>query len=170
MLKKFTTALLFTASAALAQTDIYFATHPSLSPDAKTVVFAYESDLWKTDLSSGITTRLTAMQGSESNPRISPDGKWLAFSGTENNNPDVYLMPLEGGAIRQLTFHSTYDLVEAWSWDSQTIYFESGTQNGGTTFTVSIKVGTPKRVFKHYFNRIHNVAESPSGELFFNDT
>ena len=170
MLKKFTTALLFTASAALAQTDIYFATHPSLSPDAKTVVFAYESDLWKTDLSSGITTRLTAMQGSESNPRISPDGKWLAFSGTENNNPDVYLMPLEGGAIRQLTFHSTYDLVEAWSWDSQTIYFESGTQNGGTTFTVSIKGGTPKRVFKHYFNRIHNVAESPSGELFFNDT
>ncbi|MEZ4901874.1 MAG: S41 family peptidase [Spirosomataceae bacterium] len=114
--------------------------------------------------------RLTAMQGSESNPRISPDGKWLAFSSTENGNADVYLMPLEGGTIRQITFHSTYDLVESWSWDSQTIYFESGAQNGGTTYTIGIQGGTPKRVFKHYFNRIHNVAESPTGELFFNDT
>jgi tricorn protease len=155
---------------AFAQSDIHFATHPSLSPDAKTAVFAYESDLWKTDLNTGITSRLTAMQGNESRPRISPDGKWLAFTSTENGNADVYLMPLEGGTIRQLTHHSTYDLVEAWSWDSQTIYFESGVQNGGTTYTVSILGGTPKRVFKHYFNRTHNVAESPSGELFFNDT
>ncbi|AXE20555.1 peptidase S41 [Runella rosea] len=154
----------------VAQSEVHFATHPTLSPDASTVVFAYESDLWKTDLGTGLTTRITAMQGSESRPRISPDGKWLAFSGTENGNSDVYLMPIQGGTIQQLTHHSTYDLVEAWSWDSQTIYFESGPQNGGTTFAVSIKGGTPRRLFKHYFNRTHNIAESPTGELFFNDT
>jgi len=152
------------------QTNVYFATHPSLSPGAQSVVFAYESDLWKTDLGSGITTRLTAMQGNESRPRISPDGQWLAFSGTENGNADVYLMPLAGGVIRQLAHHSTSDLAESWSWDSQTLYFESSSQNGGTAFTISIKGGTPKRVFKHYFNRLHNIAESPTGELFFNDT
>ncbi|MFN8344270.1 MAG: S41 family peptidase [Spirosomataceae bacterium] len=170
MFKSLLWAGLFSASAVFAQSSVYFATHPTLSPDAKTVVFAYESDLWKTDLTTGLTTRLTAMQGTESRPRISPDGKWLAFTGNENGNSDVYLMPLEGGTVKQLTYHSTYDLVEAWSWDSKTVYFESGPQNGGTTFTVSITGGTPKRVFKHYFNRIHNVAESPSGELFFNDT
>lgn len=170
MFKPLLWASLFATSAAIAQSNVHFATHPTLSPDAKTAIFSYESDLWKTDLNSGITSRLTAMQGNESNPRISPDGKWLAFTGTENGNADIYLMPLEGGTIRQLTYHSTYDFVEAWSWDSKTIYFESGVQNGGTTYTVSILGGTPKRVFKHYFNRTHNVAESPTGELFFNDT
>jgi len=144
------TLLCLSVQTLTAQSDVYFATHPTLSPDAKIAIFAYESDLWKTDLTSGMTTRLTAMQGNESRPRISPDGQWLAFSGSENGNPDVYLMPLAGGNIRQLTFHSTYDLVETWSWDSQTIYFENGSQNGGTTFMVSIKGGTPKRLFKHY--------------------
>lgn len=170
MLKRFTLLSVLLAHTAFSQTDTYFATQPSLSPDAQSVVFVYESDLWKTDISSGLTMRLTAMQGSESRPRISPDGQWLAFTGTENGNADVYLMPLTGGNIRQLTYHSAADLVESWSWDSKTIYFESTAQNGGTTYTIGIQGGTPKRIFKHYFNRIHNVAESPTGELFFNDT
>ncbi len=149
---------------------VYFASYPTLTPDARSVLFSYESDLWKADLNGGNATRLTAMQGAETNPRVSPDGKWLAFSATENGNSDVYLMPLGGGAIRQLTFHSSSDIVEGWSWDSNTIYFKSGAQNGGTTYTVSLQGGTPKRVFGHFFNRIHSVAEAPNGDLYFNDT
>ena len=151
--------------------DVYFASYPSISPDAKTAVFCYEGDVWKADLATKMATRLTAMTGNETRPRISPDGKWVAFSGSQYGNADVYLMPLEGGTIRQLTFHDSGDLVESWSWDSQSIYLTSNAYNGGTTYKVSLNGGTPKRVFKHFFNRIHNVVEHPSsGELFFNDT
>lgn len=151
--------------------DLYFASYPSISPDAKTVVFCYEGDIWKADLASKIATRLTAMTGNETRPRISPDGKWVAFSGVQYGNNDVYVMPLEGGNIRQLTYHDAADLVESWSWDSQNIYLTSSAYNSGTTYKIGLNGGTPTRIFKHFFNRIHNVAEHPSsGELFFNDT
>ncbi|AFK02437.1 peptidase S41 [Emticicia oligotrophica DSM 17448] len=151
--------------------DLYFASYPSLSPDAKTAVFCYEGDIWKADLPSKIATRLTAMVGNETRPRISPDGKWVAFSGGQYGNADVYVMPLEGGTIRQLTFHDAADLVESWTWDSQSIYLTSSAYNGGTTYKISLNGGTPVRIFKHFFNRTHNVIEHPSsGELFFNDT
>ncbi len=162
--------LLLTGTAFAQTPEVYFASSPTLSPDAGTIVFSYESDLWKVDANGGNATRLTAMQGNETNPHISPDGHWLAFSATEGGNPDVYLMPLGGGPIRQLTYHSSADLVEGWSWDSNTIYFESTQQNGGTTFTVARTGGTPQRMFGHYFNRIHSVAEAPNGDLYFNDT
>lgn len=166
-----TGACLLTAPGFTQSPEPRFTTYPTLSPDARTLVFSYESDLWKTDLASGHTNRLTAMQGAETRARFSPDGQWIAFTGSQYGNADVYVLPAAGGEVRQLTFHDSYDLVDGWSWDSKTIYFESGAYNGGTAYTVAITGGTPKRLFPHYFNRIHNVAEHPSsGELFFNDT
>ncbi|MFY8023782.1 MAG: hypothetical protein ACOVNO_00445, partial [Sediminibacterium sp.] len=102
-----------------------FLSHPVLSPDAQTVVFSFEGDLWKASTSDLQATRLTAMQGYETTPRISPDGKWLAFTGEQMGNTDVYIMPLGGGEVKQLTFHSAADLVSNFSWDSKTIYFTS---------------------------------------------
>lgn len=171
---KLTFALLATillASPSFAQnSNVYFTSFPTLTPDGSTIIFSYESDLWKVPTNGGNATRLTAMQGAETRPRVSPDGQWLAFSATEGGNSDVYVMPLNGGPIRQLTYHSGSDEVESWSWDSRTIYFESGQQNGGSTFTVTLDGGTPQRMFGHYFNRIHSVAEAPNGDLYFNDT
>ena len=159
------------AASSFAQTsNVYFTSFPTLTPDGSTIIFSYESDLWKVPSNGGNATRLTAMQGAETRPRVSPDGKWLAFSATEGGNNDVYVMPLDGGLIRQLTYHSSSDQVESWSWDSKKIYFESGQQNGGTTYTVTLDGGTPRRMFGHYFNRIHSVAEAPNGDLYFNDT
>jgi tricorn protease len=171
MTRKLLLAGLLLATSAMAQeSPVHFTSYPTLTPDGQTVVFSYESDLWKADLATGAATRLTAMQGSETRPHVSPDGKWIAFSSTENGNSDVYVMAMAGGPVRQLTYHSTLDLVEGWSWDSQTIYFESNAQNRGTTYTISLKGGTPQRLFKHFFSLIHNIAEAPTGELYFNDT
>ena len=109
--------------------DAWFTTYPTLTPDGNTVIFSYEGDLWKASVKDGQALRLTAMQGYETNARVSPDGKWIAFTGRQFGNPDVYVMPLEGGDIRQLTFHDAADEVDGWSWDSQTIYFTSGRYN-----------------------------------------
>ncbi|HHB51924.1 MAG TPA: peptidase S41, partial [Saprospiraceae bacterium] len=149
----------------------YFTLDPTLSPDAKTIVFSYDGDLWKVPTSGGEASRLTAMDGEETRPAISPDGKWLVFSSTQMGNRDLYLMPLAGGAIKQLTYHQANDDVDAWSWDSQTIYFTSNRFNRFAGYSISPKGGTPKRLFGHYFNTVHNLAPHPtSGEIFFNES
>ncbi|RZM28414.1 MAG: PDZ domain-containing protein [Pedobacter sp.] len=162
--------LLFSVMAGRAQNETYFAAYPSLSPDGATVVFSFEGDLWRVAASGGDASRITAMPGDEINPKISPDGKWLAFSSNQFGNYDVYLMPLSGGTVKQLTFNDAADEVDNWSWDSKTIYFTSGRYNMYSAYKVGVNGGTAVRLFDNYFNTVHNVAESPNGELFFSDT
>ena len=172
----FTFLLLFLFSTSLSvhaqsSSDVYFASDPAVSPDGETIVFSYETDLWKTSVDGGSATRLTAMDGNENSAAISPDGKWLAFSSSQYGNSDIYLMPLQGGEIKRLTYHQAADNVESWSWDSQTIYFRSGRENRISTYAVSIDGGTPNRLFGHYHNNVHNYVEHPaSDEVFFNES
>lgn len=77
----------------------YFLSNPTLTPDAQTVIFCFEGDLWKAYVNNGQAVRLTAMQGNETSPRVSPDGKWIAFSGRQYGNADVFVMPINGGTI-----------------------------------------------------------------------
>lgn len=155
-----------------AQNNPYFLSNPCLTPDGQTVIFAYEGDLWKADVKEGQATRLTAMQGYETSPRVSPDGKWIAFTGRQYGNGDVFLMPVNGGEVRQLTWHSGNDEVSSWSWDSKFIYFNSGRMGQVAGYKVNMNGGTAQRVFGHYFFQYdHNLVEHPvTGELFFNDT
>jgi Tol biopolymer transport system component/C-terminal processing protease CtpA/Prc len=152
----------------MAQT--YFAAYPALTPDAQDVVFTYDGDIWKVPTKGGQAARLTAMQGDEINPKVSPDGKWLAFSSNQFGNNDIYVVPMAGGEIKQLTFNDGTDEVDNWSWDSKTIYFTSSRYNSFSSYKVAIGGGTAIRLFDNYFNTTHNVAEAPNGELFFNDT
>ena len=150
---------------------IYFADHPALTPDGSSIIFNYEGDLWKASVyGSPEAYRLTAMDGNENHPKISPDGKWLVFSSNQYGNNDLYIMSMNGGNIKQLTFHQANDNPASWSWDSETIYFESSRENRNTTFTISRNGGTPQRLFGHYHNIMHNVAEAPDGALYFNET
>jgi tricorn protease len=156
----------------LAQKDAHFLSQPCLTPDGETVIFSFEGDLWKADISSGQAFRLTAMQGYETNARVSPDGKWLAFTGRQYGNADVFVMPLNGGAIKQITFHSANDDVDSWSWDNKSIYFTSNRYSRSAGYKVNAAGGTPQRVFGNYFFQYdHNLFEHPtSGEIFFSDT
>lgn len=154
-----------------AQSALYFPDDPALTPDGKTIVFAYSGDLWQVAATGGAADRLTALDGAESNPSVSPDGKMLAFTSSQYGNADVYVMPLAGGAIQQLTFHQAADQVTTWSWDSKEIYFTSSRYNRGTTYTIAASGGTPKVLVGHYFNNFHNVAPIPGSDNFlFNES
>ena len=83
-----------------------WSTQPTLHGDH--VVFVSEGDLFSTRLdgeSPAIAHRLTSHDGSERRPHISPDGRWIAFTGEYSGNGDVFLMPAEGGSPVRLTFH-----------------------------------------------------------------
>jgi tricorn protease len=152
--------------------DAYFLSNPCLTPDGQTVVFCFEGDLWKAAIKDGQAVRLTAMQGYETSPRVSPDGKWIAFTGRQFGNADVFVMPVNGGDIKQITFHSSGDEVSSWSWDNQYIYFTSSRFGLPVGFKVNAVGGTPQRIFgNNFFQYDHNLIEHPTtGEIFFNDT
>jgi tricorn protease len=135
-------SILLLAAQLQGQEAIFFADHPTLSPDGSTVIFSYESDLWTASTSGNApATRLTAMDGDENNPVISPNGKWLVFASNQFGNNDLYIMPTGGGAIRQLTYHQASDVPASWSWDNETIYFTSNRENRMTTLSMSTKGG-----------------------------
>lgn len=150
-----------------AQEKSYFLSTPSLSPDGKIAYFAYDGDIWKADSNGGNASRITALDGEEINPRLSPDGKWLAFSSNQYGNYDVYVMPADGGTIKQLTFHTGKDEMENWGWDSKTIYFTSNRNNNFGSFKTTIEGKTPQKLFNNYFNNTNGLAETPAGEYLF---
>lgn len=102
-----------------AQSNTYFLSNPTFLPDGQIIIFSFEGDLWKAGMNEKQATRLTAMQGYETSPRVSPDGKWIAFTGRQFGNADVFVIPVNGGEIKQITFHSGNDEVTSWSWDSK---------------------------------------------------
>lgn len=151
--------------------EAYFLSDPALTPDGKSAIFSFEGDIWKTNLADGQAYRITAMQGYETNAKVSPDGNWIAFTGTQYGNSDVYVVPVNGGDIKQITHHSSSDELDSWSWDSKTLYFTSSRTGQPSGFKVSASGGNAQRVFGNYFFQYdHNLVEHPSGEIFFNDT
>src|SRR6266550_4481486 len=79
-------AILLLATPALAVDihDTRLLTQPAISGDR--IAFSYANDLWVANLDGTGVRRLTSHPGIEGNPRFSPDGKWIAFSGEYDGN------------------------------------------------------------------------------------
>ncbi|WP_323824575.1 hypothetical protein, partial [Pseudomonas aeruginosa] len=66
------------------------------SASKSNIVCVHGDDLWVVDRNGGDVYRLTSAIGSETNPRISPDGNWVAFTGQYDGNSDVFIVPIKG--------------------------------------------------------------------------
>jgi len=96
---------------------------PAIS--ANHIAFVYAEDLWVANPDGSQPRRLTVDEGVESNPKFSPDGKWIAFSAQYDGNTDVYIIPVEGGVPKRLTWHPAADIVRGFTPDGKNILFAS---------------------------------------------
>lgn len=96
---------------------------PSIS--ATHVAFVYANNIWVVERAGGNARRLTSFQGQTTNPKFSPDGATIAFSGDYGGNVDVYTVPAEGGEPRRLTWHPGADTVQGWTADGAGVMFAS---------------------------------------------
>ncbi|MDB5748891.1 MAG: peptidase [Massilia sp.] len=95
-----------------AAADPYFR-FPAVRGD--TIVFTAEGDLWRTSTSGGKATRLTTHPSSETHAAISHDGKFVAFAASYEGAQEAYVMPLEGGLPRRITFENGGVTVLGWT-------------------------------------------------------
>src|SRR5215211_5275822 len=97
---------------------------PTIHDD--TIVFASEDDLWITSAGGGQAVRLTAGVGEAGYPRLSPDGTLVAFVGREEGPAEVYVVPVEGGTARRLTFQAAQRVsIAGWAPDGRSIIYAS---------------------------------------------
>jgi tricorn protease len=84
----------------------------------------------------GTALRLTSGPGQDMFPRVSPDGKWIAYTHADMAGTEVFVIPAAGGPARQLTYrpatepgtggrHGPDNMVVTWSPDSENILYLS---------------------------------------------
>ena len=84
------------------------------------VVFSYAGDLWTVGTRGGTASRLTSNPGLELFGKFSPDGRFIAFTGQYGGDEQVYVIPADGGAPKQLTFFpAPGPLADRWGYDNQ---------------------------------------------------
>ena len=136
-MKKFTVVLiimLLLPISLFAAIDARFMKYPDIRGEK--IVFTYENDLWTVSKPGGKAMRLTTHPGNEYSAKIFPNGRWIAFSGNYDNGNNVYIIPIEGGAPKRLTYRGSAQVV-TWTPDGKKIIFRSGMEN---TFRPIVKL------------------------------
>ncbi len=97
--------------------------YPTIHGDR--VAFVSEDDLWTVPASGGEARRMTSGVGMASHPSWSPDGRSLAFTGSEEGIREVYVVGAQGGEVRRLTYLADDAFVAGWTPRGDEIVFAS---------------------------------------------
>jgi dipeptidyl aminopeptidase/acylaminoacyl peptidase len=110
---------------------------PAISPDGATAVVpvtTYDllenkglTDLWLVPVAGGAARQLTSDKASDTQPTVSPDGKWIAFVSkrADDTESQVYVIAVDGGEARRVTNVPTGASVPKWFPDGKRIAFVS---------------------------------------------
>ena len=104
----------------------------ALSPDGKTIAFAYRGHLFTVPGAGGAAVPLTAGPTHDFQPVWSPDSKTVAYASDAYGNFDVYVIPATGGAAQRLTTYSNDESPTGFAPDGQSVLFAAHRQDART--------------------------------------
>ena len=79
------------------------------------------------------------VQGSQTHPQVSPDGRWLAYGSGETGRAEIYVRSFPDGARKWLATTAGGG-IPRWRGDGRELFFLSGTLGGGRLGSVEIRV------------------------------
>ena len=105
---------------------------PSWFPDSDRIVFRRGRDLWTVAIGSTEAVQLTADEHDERAPRVSPDGRRIAFYSGRSGFQDIWVVAADGSSeARQVTVDAfapdDFRWSPAWAPDSRRIAYVSNT-------------------------------------------
>ena len=98
------------------------------------IVFVADGNVWEVSRTGGTAERLTSAPGQDMFPRVSPDGRWIAYTEANRGGTDIWVIPAGGGAARRLTYEPTTEfgtggrhgpdsMVVTWTPDSKSVVY-----------------------------------------------
>ena len=178
MKKLFLSATLFAATlSSFAQQNPLWMRYPAISPDGKTIVFAYKGDIYSVPATGGEAHQLTTNAAYDSYPIWSPDGKKIAFASTREGSMDVYVIPANGGAPTRLTTNSGSEMPVAFK-DNDHVLFSANimptaqsnlfaSREFSQVYEVSTRGGRPK-LFSVL--PMENISINGKGQVLYHDS
>ncbi len=149
--------LLPVLAAAQTQGDTRLLRYPDIHQD--TIAFIYAGDIWLADAKGGPARRLTSDTGQELFPKFSPDGRWIAFTGQYTGTRQVFVISVDGGVPRQLTFYNDIgDLPPRGGVDNQVIDW---TPDGKQVLFLAHRVPWNDRIARPYLVPAAGGMETP---------
>lgn len=109
--------------------------------------------------------------GRVADPQVSPDGKTIAFVVTYHNktenktNSNIYLVPVSGGEVKQLTSAKGANNNPRWLPDGKAIAFISTRDGESQVWTISVAGGEAKKV-STISTEVSGLMISPDGKWF----
>ncbi|HLL95922.1 MAG TPA: hypothetical protein VK404_13165, partial [Spirosoma sp.] len=122
---------------------------PTLSPDGREIAFVSGGDIWTVPAAGGEARLLVAHADNETRPLYSPNGKYVAFGSTRSGNGDIYVLTLETGDLKRLTYDDGAETLSAWSHDGTMLYFQLTSRDisgMNDIYRVAMAGGTPMPV------------------------
>ena len=137
---------------------------PHLAGDLLT--FVAEDDVWLAPLAGGRAWRITTDRVPASRPRLSPDGRRVAWASTVDGAPEVHVVDLDGGNRRRLTYFGVATTtVFGWTADGRVLVSSHGGEQSRSrraAYAVNLDGGAPERL---PYGFVSNVALGPTGAV-----
>ncbi|HXF06447.1 MAG TPA: S9 family peptidase [Blastocatellia bacterium] len=158
----------------------YNHSNPEWSADGKTLYVSAirkpdaeylrgDSEIYAVDLRTLEIKALTDRKGPDGNPRVSPNGEWIAYTGYDHKNytyhlSNLYLMDKNGGSKRAWAEglnNSPGDIT--WAPDSSGVYFTVGER--GVTTVYFAPVSGPMRKVLEGVHTLSSLSVAKNGQV-----
>ena len=94
-----------------------------VSPDGKTIVFELLGDIYTLPIEGGQAKLVDGGMAFDSQPRFSPDGKWIAFLSDREGMENVWIMKADGSEPQQVSKDPNSEFASpSWSPDGKYIF------------------------------------------------
>jgi Tol biopolymer transport system component len=140
----------------------------SMGPDG-TLAFAEShpvtgEDVWLLS-PSGQASPFRALPYYDSNPRLSPDGRWIAYDSDESGRREIYVESFPDRSKR-VAVSTSGGIVPVWSHDSRQLFYCSPDAIMAVVVGTDGSFGAPRRLFDRspYFFEFHSYDVSPDGK------
>src|SRR5258707_14939748 len=98
-----------------------------VSPDGKNIVFELLGDLYALPIEGGQAKLISGGMAFDSQPKFSPDGKWIAFLSDREGTENVWIIHPDGAGAKQVSKDPASDFVTpSWAPDGKYIFVSKG--------------------------------------------